>query len=112
MAGIIPGALRAYGSQESDEGLQRISLYLYGLHIAFEDMLVHYPADSESLYKVHAQVSRSVFDQALLSSEMDGANKWFPNPVSLVTVLSALKKDKLIWTPLVTHGVFALFHLF
>ncbi len=75
MAGIIAGALRACGSQESDEGLQRISLYLYGMHNAFEDMLVQYPADSESLYKVHAQVIRSVFDQALLFSEIDGANK-------------------------------------
>ena len=75
MAGIIAGALRAYGGQESNEGLQRISLYLYGMHNAFEDMRVHYSVDSGSLNKVHARVSRSVFDQALLSSEMDGANK-------------------------------------
>ena len=68
MARALAGVLRAVGSQESDEKLEKIGLYLYGLHNAFEDMIVHSPADADSLYPLHAQVTRLVFEQALSAS--------------------------------------------
>jgi AcrR family transcriptional regulator len=68
MADIIAGILKTIGSPKSEEELKRIGLYLYGLHNAFEEMIVRYPVDSDALYDLHAQVSRSVFVQALGSA--------------------------------------------
>jgi len=68
MARALAGVLRAVGSQESDEKLEKIGLYIYGLHNAFEDMIVHSPADASSLYQLHAQVTRLVYEQALGAS--------------------------------------------
>ena len=63
MAEDIAKVLKIAGSKKRTQELQQLGLYVYGLHNAFEMMLVTYPDNSKSLFKLHAKVVRSAFSQ-------------------------------------------------
>ncbi|MEH6557311.1 MAG: TetR/AcrR family transcriptional regulator [Oceanicoccus sp.] len=55
MADILAKIMKVMGSEKDDEELKKIGLYLYGIHNAFENIIVSHQGDMEAMLILHEQ---------------------------------------------------------